>query len=439
MKRTLKLLAVLLVAALATHVAHASPAVKVRPGIATNVVNTIVFPITETGVDSKAFEVNGLCSVVYESAGSDDASLYSVPTSSTATGSGTLIVAYTDSSTSPTVFHPGTRWVRAVAVSAVTGGSVMRITCSNTQMASVGEACGTSGLAPYVGTGGRYKCEVDYSYDDTLNKLSVDELLVSGLQVIAVAGENALSMEGNATYTGAAPTGAEVLLYPKTDGDWYMSTASLTEERLSYTSAADHYDLILYWGVEFTDITNEYGGTPTGGNVIQRFCMAHEGVPEIITDSFGQVGDVVIPLRGNNGCGTGYSGYKPQDAYTIYGDPFFKRVWCVSNTSPGVGLTDDEVTINFTISNRTEADEKNITVATLLFSEAAAFTEHGQSINSGIPISAPINDYASASFTAQSPGDISHIQVRAQIESWVRLDNLNTLSLQCAMGLEFRL
>lgn len=439
MKRTLVLLSAVIIAALATHVAYASPKVVKRHNIDTNVVHTITFPITETGVDSFAVKVNGLCSVVYESAGSDDASLYAVPTNSTATGSGTLIVAYTASSTVPTIFQPGTRWVRAVAVSAVTGGSVMRITCSNTQMASVGEACGTSGLAPYVGDGARYKCESDYSYDEALNKLSVDELLVSGIQVIAVAGENALSMEGNATYTGDVPTGTEVLLYPKTDGDWYMSNSSLTEERVSYTSAADHYDLILFWGVDFTDISNEYAGTPTGGIFTQRFCMEHTAKPEITLSSFGESGDVVIPLNGSNGCGTGYAAYDPLLSYTVYGDPYFKKAWCVSSSSSVGSMADDVVTINFTITNRIDADEKNVTVATVLFSDAASVTEHGVGLLNSTPLSNTVENYASSFFVAQSPGDIGHVMIRAQIDSWDRIDDINDINLQCAIGMEFRL
>ncbi len=438
MKRVTVLLTALLIAALATHVAYASPRYKRSPSINTNVSMTYTFPITETGVDSLAFEVNGLCSVVYESKGSDDASLYAVPTSSTATGAGTLIVAYTDSSTVPTVFQPGTRWVRAVAVSAATGGSVMRITCSNTQMASVGEACGTSGLAPYVGDGARYKCEADYSYDEALNKLSVDELLVGGIQVIAVAGENAITFEGNAAYTGDAPTGAQAVVYAKTDGDLYMGNAALTEERLSYTSAADHYDLILYWGVDFTDITAEYGGTPTGGLVTQRFCMDHIAGPQIVMDSFGQTGDVVLPLRGSNGCGTGYAAFDPLLSYTVYGDPYFKKAWCVSS-STSASFLDDVVTINFTLTNRVDVAEKNITAATVIFSDAAAVAEHGVAILNATPLSDSVENYASSFFVAQSPGDISHVMVRAQIDSWTRLDGYNDLNLQCALGLEFRL
>ncbi len=320
------LIAALLVPALATHVASASPSYKRSPSINTNVVMTYTFPITETGVDSLAFEVNGLCSVVYESAGSDDASLYAVPTGGTATGSGTLIVAYTDSSTVPTVFQPGTRWVRAVAVSAVTGGSIMRITCSNTQMASTGEACGTSGLVPYVGTGGRYKCEADLSYDETANQLSVG----------SVANKNEIRMEGNATFEGDAPTGAEVVLHSLTTGEVHIINAAspTTDGARAVVAKPDYFDHIISRGVRYIDLTNEYGGTPSGGFVEERTCLRiHQyAAVTMVDDNAVSGGDTsVLPVQ--DGCSSTATLPRGQNVTTIPGDPFIKFAWCTSNTN----------------------------------------------------------------------------------------------------------
>ncbi len=325
------LIAALLVPALATHVASASPSYKRSPSINTNVVMTYTFPITETGVDSLAFEVNGLCSVVYESVGSDDASLYAVPTGGTATTSGTLIVAYTDSSTVPTVFQPGTRWVRAVAVSAATGGSVMRITCSNTQMASTGEACGTSGLVPYVGTGGRYKCEADFAYDETANQLSVG----------STANKNEIRMEGNATYEGDAPTGAEVVLHALTTGEVHIINAASPTANgpRAVVAKPDYFDHIITRGVRYIDLTNEYGGTPSGGFVEERTCFrVHQYAAVTMTDDNIISGgdDSVFPVQ--DGCATNANLSRGQNVTTIPGDPFIKSVWCTTNTNVAGGV-----------------------------------------------------------------------------------------------------
>lgn len=430
------LVSALLVSALltlATHVAFARVGYKRSPSINTNVVMTYTFPITETGVDSLAFEVNGLCSVVYESAGSDDASLYAVPTSETATGSGTLIVAYTASSTAPTVFQPGTRWVRAVAVSAVTGGSIMRITCSNSQMASTGEACGTSGLVPYVGTGGRYKCEPDLSYDETNNALSIG----------GVAGKSVISMDGNSAFTGTTPTGAAVILYPKTDGDWYMENATSGERRVTYVSAANHFDVVLHWGVQFEDVTAEYGGSVGGGPVAStRFCMGTSGFPrQSLTTS--DAATVEVPLNGALACANGAAGARPDWGYTLVGDPFIKSLWCDSSAAINtLWVSGDQVGVKISIWNGPEADEANIEVATLVYGFDELVTEHGAADNN-LPLRVDIDAFASSFFTTggpYAPGEISMAYFRVSIETMLRDagGTFNTFRLKCALGLELR-
>lgn len=89
----------------------------------------ITFVIGDTA-DSRAIPVSGFCSVRYEQASGDDASLYAVTTASTAATSGTLIAAFTSSTTTATTFTAGTRWVKAVATDATAGGSVMQIDCA---------------------------------------------------------------------------------------------------------------------------------------------------------------------------------------------------------------------------------------------------------------------------------------------------------------------
>ena len=98
---------------------------------------TIKFPISDTA-DTEAIPVSGYCSVRYQQASGDDVSLYAVTTSTTAATSGTLINAFTASTTTAITFTAGTQWVKAVATDATAGGSVMLIDC-----------------APLVGSGSR--------------------------------------------------------------------------------------------------------------------------------------------------------------------------------------------------------------------------------------------------------------------------------------------
>jgi hypothetical protein len=89
----------------------------------------IVFPVGDT-TQSQAIPVSGFCSVRYQQAGGDDASLYAVTTATTAAASGTLIKSFTSSTTAATTFTAGTRWVKAIATDATAGGSVMTIDCA---------------------------------------------------------------------------------------------------------------------------------------------------------------------------------------------------------------------------------------------------------------------------------------------------------------------
>lgn len=90
---------------------------------------TVVFVAGDTS-DSQAIPVSGFCSVRYQQSSGDDASLYAVTTADTAASSGTLIGAFTASTTTATTFTAGTRWVKAVATDATAGGSVMTIDCA---------------------------------------------------------------------------------------------------------------------------------------------------------------------------------------------------------------------------------------------------------------------------------------------------------------------
>jgi len=408
---------------------------------------TYTFPITETGVDSLAFEVNGLCSVVYESAGSDDASLYAVPTGGTATGSGTLIVAYTDSSTVPTVFQPGTRWVRAVAVSAATGGSVMRITCSNTQMASTGEACGTSGLAPYVGTGGRYKCEPEYNYDDTDNELSVGSITLD-----PVAGKNVVRFPGISGFTGPNPAATEVLLYGlDADQELYVENLDgLNAPSRVVTAHPDFYDVVLSWGVAFEDIDNEYvtlapgPGTP----VVRTFCMVKAPFvdSERTYSSNGEVDDVVIPLTGTNGCSIAASQTRPKQAYPLMGDPYVKDAWCTTHTNLASGATlwatGDEVVVRFGVSNTAEVapDEylASIHDMTYGFDEIDAYKED---VGRHTELRDPVNAFASSALTGTvDPAGIKMALFTAHIIGMTRASGStwNAIQLQCSLGIMFK-
>lgn len=93
---------------------------------------SIKFLIGDTA-DSPAIGVSGYCSVRFQQASGDDVSLYAVTTATTAASSGTLLKAFT-ASTSPSnpvyTFTASTQWVKAVATDATAGGSVMTIECS---------------------------------------------------------------------------------------------------------------------------------------------------------------------------------------------------------------------------------------------------------------------------------------------------------------------
>ena len=449
MKRIALLLPVLLATSLiwilATHVAYAGPKVIKRHNVDTSIEYPVTFPITETGVDSPAMKVNGLCSVVFESAGSDDASLYAVPTSETATGSGTLIVAYTDSSTVPTVFQPGTRWVRAVAVSAVTGGSIMRVTCSNAQLASTGEACGTSGLAPYVGTGGRYKCEPEYSYDEDNNQLSVGEVAVD-----AAAGKNVIAMEPNSEFTGAAPSATRALLYWLT-GTPEPTLVVETEDTVDtptrvVTAHPDYTDETLEFGVAFTDIDNEYAVIAAGTTVVQNFCMVkapHVAKEEIYTTSI-EAETITIPLTGATGCSKAVTSTKPQQVYVVLGNPFIKDVWCTSNTNLQTQWIDgDGADIEFGISNATDVTPVEYLTAahTLTYSHAALVAEYGGGFGRQSILRAEVDDFAADLFSGTvSGGGLRMVMLSATIVSVTRqtASAWTTLRLQCGLTFESR-
>ena len=447
MKRKIALLAALLIPALlATHVAFASPAYKRSPSINTNVVMTYTFPITETGVDSLAFEVNGLCSVVFESAGSDDASLYAVPTGGTATGSGTLIVAYTDSSTVPTVFQPGTRWVRAVAVSAATGGSVMRITCSNTQIASTGEACGTSGLAPYVGTGGRYKCEPEYAYDETTNQLSVGEVAVD-----ANIDKNVIRMERNASFTGANPTATEVLLYPlAVDNELYVENLDgVSAPSRVVTASPDYYDVVLEWGVAFLDVDNEYLTLTPGATTTQKFCMVkapHVDKEKIYTTSV-EAETITIPLTGFNGCSGAGQQTTSELAYALMGDPYVADAWCTTTSNIASGFpwaTGDEVVVRFAVSNQVEVasgvGEYGSSIYDLTYGYDEILIYKGV-VSRHAELRDAVDAFASTGFVgAIDSGGLKMTLFSASIESMTQaaVSTWNNFKMTCSLGILFK-
>lgn len=119
-----------LLALLMAGTAWATPQTLKESTSATQISHTITFKIGDTG-DSEAIRVNGTCSVRYKQASGDDASLYAITAPSTAATSGTLLRAFTTStSTTPYEFTPGTLWVKAVATDATAGGSEMVIQCS---------------------------------------------------------------------------------------------------------------------------------------------------------------------------------------------------------------------------------------------------------------------------------------------------------------------
>lgn len=95
-------------------------------------ITTVVFGIGDTS-DSAPIAVSGYCTVRYEQASGDDANIYAIASKDTATSAGTLLKAFT-SSTSPSnpayTFTASTKWVKVKAADATAGGSSMTIECS---------------------------------------------------------------------------------------------------------------------------------------------------------------------------------------------------------------------------------------------------------------------------------------------------------------------
>lgn len=96
---------------------------------------TLRFAAGDTS-DSDPIAVNGTCTARYSQAGGDDVSLYEVVGVSDAASSGSLVASFTASTTEATSFRPGTLYVKAKATDATTGGSVLVISCSASQVSS---------------------------------------------------------------------------------------------------------------------------------------------------------------------------------------------------------------------------------------------------------------------------------------------------------------
>lgn len=100
-------------------------------------ITTLKFKISDA-TDSDPIGVNGTCSVRYVQVSGDDASLYAITNPTDAASSGTLIGAFTASTTEPTTFRAGTLYVKAKATDSTAGGSTMTIHCSNAEVAGGG-------------------------------------------------------------------------------------------------------------------------------------------------------------------------------------------------------------------------------------------------------------------------------------------------------------
>lgn len=401
--------------------------------------------------DSKAMRVRGMCSVTWIRGGSDVVELYSIPESATATSSGTLLATFTTTTTAATTFQSGTMWVKAVATTAATGGSIMRIHCSNSQVASTGEACTTAGLVPYVGDLGGYKCDVDYSYAEDDNELNVGALLVD-----AVANKNVISMEANSGYTGPNPSATQVLMYPLLDavepGYVVETLDSLDVPSRVVIRSPDYYDMVLSWGVDFTDILNEYADTSPGPGtpVVQNFCMVKAAHTEQAKayDSFGQSGDVVVPLTGANGCTAVSQSTKPGRAYALMGDPWVKDVWCVTNTNLGGGggvwATGDEIVVSFGVSNEVDIASAEYLVSihdmAYGYDELVVYKEFPPQKNTELRDT--VGAYASSVFESGSldPGAIEMAIFTATIIGMTEASgsDWNGIKLQCSMGILFK-
>lgn len=151
MKRLLVFLAVML----AAWPAASRPRVSGPTSARGDMTYTLTFAAGDTE-DSEAIGVRGFCSVRFQQSGGDDVSLYAVTTAETAASSGTLIGAFTASTTAATTFIAGTRWVKAVATDATAGGSVMVIDC-----------------APMVGLGGGANTPFDSDGDGNVDSIAV--------------------------------------------------------------------------------------------------------------------------------------------------------------------------------------------------------------------------------------------------------------------------
>jgi len=321
-------------AALATAMALLCPVMAfAKPSIEENRIRDSLieydlrFPAADTD-ETNAFAVRGMCAVTFVRGGSDEVSLYSVPTMGTATSGGTLIAAFAATTTAATVFQPGTAWVRAVATVATTGGSTMRISCSAGQTASTGAGCTTAGLAPYVGTGGRYACEADYAYTEATNTLQVGVL-----EVASSPNENGIKFEGNSAYGGDAPTGAEIVLHGLTTGELHAinPTSSTTDGDRVVTARPDYFDQVFLRGVRYLDLSNEYGGTAGGGFVEARTCFRVNQYAEVTMTDVPGGDDSVFEVVDN--CASNASLLRGQSVSTLPGDPFVKSVWCTANTT----------------------------------------------------------------------------------------------------------
>ncbi len=405
---------------------------------------TIPFDVSDTD-DSKAMRVRGMCSVVWERGGSDVVELYAIPTRSTAATSGTLLGTFTTSTTAATTFQAGTRWVKAVATTAATGGSVMRIHCSNSQVASTGEACTTAGLAPYVGDLGGYKCEADYSYNETTNQLNVGEVAVD-----AAAGKNAIRMEANSAFTGTTATSSEVLLYALTDavepGLYIETLDSLDDPSRVIQGHPDYYDAVLSWGVEFTDVNAEYEDLSPGPGtpVVRKFCMVKSAgaFKEEIYTTADVSTTITIPLAGSNGCSATAGAAKQVQAYWMPGDPWIADAWCFTRTNIASGgdawNSGDEVLVRFGVSN-------NVDLASAEYMTAAHDMIFGHdeltTVDRYQELREVVDAYPSSFFAGSlSPGAVNTVLFTASIEGMTRaaISTWNTMQLTCSLGIMFK-
>lgn len=85
--------------------------------------------------ETKLIQPGASCSVGVAYTGTGTVSLYQVATATTAAASGTLVGTFSASTTAPTTFRPGLPYLKAVASSTGTSGTLMTIRCSNTEIA----------------------------------------------------------------------------------------------------------------------------------------------------------------------------------------------------------------------------------------------------------------------------------------------------------------